>query len=73
MYPLHEMDFRYIIQSIETCSNYTESFKELLFSTIKNEENLITYEKDFIILAIKYNFKLSDSYKEMLIYKIKEG
>ena len=73
MYPLHDMDHNYIIQSIESSMFITEVFKRSLLSSLKHEEKLAVYEKDYIILTLKHDYSLSPSYKEMLILKIKEG
>ena len=73
MYPLHEMDERYIINSIKNSDVITDYFKKNLVTNITDEIKLSNEEKDIIIFVVKYNFLLSPSYREMLIYKIKEG
>ena len=73
MYPLHEMDYNYIVESIRLNKYLTKEYKDGLVKHINNETSLIPYEKDYIILSLKYNANLSPSYKEMLIFKIKEG
>ena len=73
MYPLHEMDYAYIVKSIRSNKYLTKEYKDRLVNLLNNETSLIPYVKDYIILSLKYNDDLSPSYKEMLIFKIKEG
>ena len=73
MYPLHKMDQKYIVDSLESNNGLTRESKETLVKSINNEIPLYSYQKDYIILCLKYNDDLSPSYKEMLIFKIKEG
>ena len=73
MYPLHEMDYNYIVKSIRSNKYLTKEFKEMLVHDLYNESALFLSQKDYIILSLKYNNDLSSSYKEMLIFKIKEG
>ena len=73
MYPLDEMDYDYIVESIRSNEYLTKEYKDGLVININYETSLFPYEKDYIILSLKYNDDLSPSYKEMLILKIKEG
>lgn len=73
MYPLHEMDYKYIVASIRSNKILDKNYKEVLFFALSTELTLSLDQKDYIILSLKYNNDLSPSYKEMLIYKIKEG
>ena len=73
MYPLHEMDHYYIVKSIISNKYLTKEYKDDLVKHLNNETSLIPCEKDYIILSLKYNDDLSPSFKEMLIFKIKEG
>lgn len=71
MYPLHEMDYDYIVQSIEASTHVTELFKRSVINSLKYDEKLMEYEKDYVELTLKYNKDLSPSYKKTLIHKIR--
>lgn len=73
MYPLHEMDYKYIVESIRSNKKLDKDYKEMLVYCLSTELTLPLDQKDYIILSLKYNKDLSPSYKEMLIFKIKEG
>ena len=73
MYPLHKMDQKYIVDSLASNNCLTRETKKILVNSINNELPLFSYQNDIIILCLKYNDDLSPSYKEMLIFKIKEG
>ena len=73
MYPLHEMDYDYIVKSINSSTHLTELFKRSVINRLNMRKKLDDYEKDYIVITLKYNKELSPSYREMLIYKIKEG
>ena len=72
MYDLHEMDERYILYSIKKSDVISDSFRQYLTLQIINRNNLVSMDKDILIFLIQYNNELSESYKEMLIYTIKE-
>ena len=72
MYDLHEMEERYILQSIEKNDVINNYFKKHLSSNIKYRNPLSKKEKDIIIFSIIFNNDLSDRYREMLINIIKE-
>ena len=72
MYDLHEMDERYILQSIEKNDVINNYFKKHLSSNIKYRNRLSKKEKDIIIFSIIFNNDLSDRYREMLINIMKE-
>ena len=73
MYPLHEMDYNYIVASIRSNEYLDKDYKEMLVYAFYTESTFLLDQKDYIILSLKHNDDLSPSYKEMLIYKIKEG
>ena len=73
MYPLHEMDYKYIVASIRSNEYLDKDYKEMLVYALSTESTLLLDQKDYIILSLKYNNDLSPSYREMLIFKIKEG
>lgn len=73
MYPLHEMDYKYIVASIRSNKYLDKDYKQTLVYALSVEATLLLDQKDYIVLSLKHNYDLSPSYKEMLIYKIKEG
>ena len=73
MYPLHEMDYKYIVASIRSNEYLDNDYKQDLVFSLYTESTLLLDQKDYINLSLKYNNDLSPSYREMLIFKIKEG
>lgn len=73
MYPLHEMDQKYIIKTIEESEHLSHWYRTFLIDEIEKEHDLNEKAKDCLVTLIRYNDILSNAYSEMLIFKIKEG
>lgn len=73
MYPLHDFDYKHIIQSILQSNELSPEYQQYLKRTIDGKRDFKSKDVYFLIAVIQNNHELLEKFKELLINTIMEN